>query len=191
MKIFLKTGFVIVLFVCSFLKSEAQGRDVTVIFKNGKQFGGELLSVRLTALSVLRKSVDKDEEIAAHPEIVEVALINEIESVRLEKVAPKAGYALPAALTLGGILGGIGLLSDLNTPKGESQFSSAGLGVICGGVLGLVVGNMAASHSAKDEERIYPNSTKELMIIRSHARFDGDEPSYVRDIIDNLLKETK
>lgn len=186
MKIFLKTGFIILLFICSFLKSGAQGREVTIILNNGKQKSGELLSVRDSIVAVLKTSVEKDEDIASHPEKVEIIFLNDIDKVRLEKV--EISGAGKGAL----IGGGIGLATDIilfSIYKPEQTVVMAATPI--GALYGTIIGWAVASFMSEDEKQVRPSVANGLKNIREYARFQENEPRYVRDIIDNLLKETK
>ncbi len=77
------------IFIALSLSTLAQGREVTIIFNDGSRKTGELLSVRDSLISVLKSSVENDEEIASHPEIVEIALLKNIDKVMLHELNVK------------------------------------------------------------------------------------------------------
>ncbi len=191
MNIALKITLILLLLVGICTKLEAQGREVTIYCKDGSSKSGELLSVRDSLVSILKSSIEKPEEIAAHPEIVEIALLKDIDKVWLGK------YEAHGALA-GALVGtAIGLGSDLVIASGsEPGENNLGGMTPLGALLGTLIGWGIAKDNSKDEEILQTVSAADIKNIGEYARFNNakfstQEPTYVREIIDNLLREAK
>ncbi len=177
----------------------AQGREITIIFKDGSQKGGELLSVRDSVISTLKNSVQEDEEIASHPEMVEIAFIKDIDKIIMHELNVKG--AGKGALIGAGVGIVVGLASESSTTSYDyngnsvtttrspgSYIGSGVLGGLAGAFYGMLIGWGVATIMSEDEETVRPSLTKGFKNMREYARFEEREPRYVRDIIDNLLK---
>ncbi|HYF02969.1 MAG TPA: hypothetical protein VEC36_06305 [Patescibacteria group bacterium] len=196
MKSLLKT----ILLTCSIflalsIHTFAQGREVTIYLKDGKQKMGELLSVRDSLVSILKKHIEYDEDIASYPQHVEIALIRDIERVRLEEYdVSGAGKGAAIGAGIGGAIGMIAVSDNSyagHRPETGEYIGAAAGGAIAGAFYGFIIGWATAMIMSEDEEMVLPSATKGLLRIQEYARFDEREPRYVRDIINNLLKEQK
>lgn len=177
----------ILLFMCSFLKSEAKGREVTIFLKDSSEVKGELLAVRDSLVALAIEPIYSDEDIAAYPERVRIMRINSIENIHLTGNS----IFLPTAVgAFGGLIAG-SAIGFFNKEKGDNIPTTPLLGAILGIINGAVAGMFWSAHIT------YVNSDKQvtisegLILLKEHSRFKESEPSYLRDTIDNLLKETK
>ncbi len=201
MKIFLKTGFVIVLFICSFLKSEAKGRDITIFLKDSTEVKGELLAVRDSLVAIAVEPIYADEDIAAFPERVGIIKLRDMRVLRIE-----SNHALLTGILTGGSVGGV--LGFTMADRGNyAILPPEGLAAV-NALCGLIVGGVIGALNQKREESFVPNILDTqilhiaderskipwptgIILLKNHSRFKESEPSYLPDIIDNLLKETK
>ncbi len=193
MKIFLKTGFVILFFLCSFLKSEAKGRDVTIFLKDSTEIKGELLAVRDSLVAVAVERIYADEDIAANPERVNIVKFGDIKLLRLEN-----NQAIAIGFSFG---------TGIGVSYGSSGKFAKNLGMVVGGIYGGLLGGLIGMTAQKYTEdytfdintgQVYLPLKKEnrsfatvVKLLRSDSLFEDTEPSSLHDVIDNLLKETK
>jgi hypothetical protein len=190
-----KIGLSAIVFMVIPFSTLAQGREVTIFFKDGKQKLGELLSVRDSVISILKNSVEDDQEIAANPEIVEIAFLKDIDRVRLEEYdVSGAGRGALIGAGLGAVVSIGSVYNDRNSfsrPESDEYIGAGAGGALAGALYGLLIGWGVGMILSEDAEIVRPSVTKGLRNIREYARFDNGEPRYVRDIIDNLLKDHK
>ena len=83
MKILIKIICFTAIFLFSFLKSEAKGRDVVIFLKDSTEIKGELLAVRDSLVVIASQPIDADEEIAAYPERVKIFSLKSITFVKI------------------------------------------------------------------------------------------------------------
>jgi len=190
-----KIGLSAIVFIVIPFSTLAQGREVTIFFKDGKQKLGELLSVRDSVISILKNSVEDDQEIAANPEIVEIAFLKDIDRVRLEEYdVSGAGRGALIGAGLGALVSIGSVYNDRHSfsrPESDEYIGAGAGGALAGPLYGLLIGWGVGMILSEDAEIVRPSVTKGLRNIREYARFDNGEPRYVRDIIDNLLKDHK
>jgi hypothetical protein len=194
MKNLIKTFFFIIVLLSTMpLSAFAQGREVTIFFKDESIKTGELLSVRDSVVAVLKKSVEDDEEIASYPEIVEVALLKDIDKIRLEEY-DVSGAGKGALIGAGGltVIGFAAMATTDNPQNGPGEYIGFTAAMALGGAFyGAIIGWVTGVIISEDAEIVRPSVKRGFRDIREYARFDEREPRYVRDIIDNLLKESK
>ncbi|MES2766289.1 MAG: hypothetical protein V4642_10490 [Bacteroidota bacterium] len=189
MKTLVKFLIFLIFFSFSTFKSEASGRDVVILLKDSTEVKGELLSVRDSLMAIAVEPISQDEDIAAHPEHVVIVKFSELYKVHILK----NNFLLTGSL----IGGGISALNLLIIKNGSGSGLNIGKGVpflpfiLGGGIIGMGIGYLASDNeevvtfisSVKDNEK--------LILLKKISRFKDSEPSYLRDTIDNLLKETK
>ena len=203
----LKISFFVLLFVCSFLKAEAKGRDVVIFLKDFTEVKGELLSVRDSLVAVAVEPISQDVDIAGFPERVRVFPFKDIQNVRIEENS----YVMTGSIT-GTAWGALAIVYMDAGPgffrKGaitESGWKVAQF-LIGGALVGSAVGYLASDQEEKftfpandtmqvillkNAYTFYIPSADAIGLLKEHARFEKSESAYLRDVINNLLKETK
>lgn len=193
MKFFLKSlALAGVIFTAFSISAFAQGREVTIFLKDGKQKNGELLSVRDSAMSLLTAMVEEDKDIKKHPDLVDVVLLQDIDSVRMEELDMSG--AGTGALIGAGVGVGWTLLVVASVPDEIGNFS--GLFFVVGTFVtaattlaGTAIGAVVAELRSEDAETIRLNKITAWRRMKEYARFDAGEPVYVREIINEQLQK--
>ncbi len=183
MKIFFKASFIIVLFACSFLKSEAKGRDVIIFFKDGTKQYGELIAVQDSVIISTQAFIDEDKDIIEAVEALNIAFIKDITLIDILEEPCDDFFGVAGA--------GIGLITGVGAIAATKNWAYIidvpAITTIIGGAIGIGIGELLSGKA----EALYPSKEDILVKIKQHSRFQESEPPYLRDIIDNLLKETK
>ena len=180
----------IMLIVCS-NELLAQGAVIEVSLKDGRNFEGELVSVRESTLVIYTVELKADEISAVQVkkyEVVPRALITRVTIPTTVKDTSKSGLRVLKGFLIGAAAGAlaIALFNIDNSHESGNPFShiSGNPGpilIVVGGLLG--VGSEFLVGGSQSSEMIINNPAIEYFSwLKSLARFPQDEPEYLQNV---------
>jgi len=154
----------------------AHATDVVVFMLDGRVLEGGLLVVRDTALLIDQGGGYKMWEKQHHPNVV-LVLFDSIQRVEI-KGSSYLWYGALTGLTLGVAIGAAiagpssGGLEDIDRP----------VFFLYGGLGGLLVGSVVGASISSPGTSVNAESSGGFRGLRSFAKYDGDEPAYLKEI---------
>lgn len=149
--------------------------DVTVFALDGRVLQGELLVVRDTALLIGQGGGYKMWEQQHHPNVVLVSF-DSIQRVEIEG----SSYLWYGAL--GGLALGLAVGAATAPSSGVLGDYTKGGRIIFAGLGGLLVGSVVGGSISSPGTSVKANSPGGFGGLRSLAKYDRDEPAYLKEI---------
>ncbi len=156
------------------------GADIQAFTFNGKQFRGELLSVRENSLMIFNSS-------ACGSNYKQLNCVGQIKKDDIQKVIIEGSSYVLAGIGAGGILGLISLAVTMESNTGgfsnipRFKYSE---GVTVGAVLGcIIVGGIVGWLASTPDEIIEPFSEYDISGLSVYAKYPDSEPEYLKQIV--------
>jgi hypothetical protein len=175
----------LVSFLICIQAASADGRKIAITLRNGQELRGELLSAREKSLVITIGNNISDQELMDHPELVAAVPQQDIQKVTVQGKSHVLG-GMCIGLLLGTVGGGIIGNSQGydNEPIAEIIVKPM---VVAGsaltfGLLGLLVGTLIGAGSSRGHEEIDTESLQDLFYFSQYARYQNDEPEFLKTV---------